>query len=299
MDGDVYCVVLNDWASTSRLITDPFNAFSTPALSCLVNTSSPLLLFFVNKAGVLSNPAYLSTSASNLSSGSRDLQTQLNEVRSQVESTLRSFSRVLVDQCQLIDTVHQQFKQTCSAMAALSNAIIPSTQLNLHNRTLDRLLAERDSLDMFLFMVNTDAHRDFLAARREELKQRISLQQAQVEAAQASVNALGHALLPIPSPLPAPSPNASQLANVSISSYAGPSSAIATASSAHPPSTILSSPNAPAASAHTMRRSHTPSNADVDRCVPRRRLNPDVDGHGSEDMDVKSQVKATGEGAMA
>ncbi|KAL6298495.1 hypothetical protein BKA93DRAFT_830635 [Sparassis latifolia] len=159
LEGEVYTVVLKDWATTSRLLSDPFEFFSDTSIPRFISISQPILLYLLNSAGVPLNPAFLSRSSPFTSPDQRSVQAQIDALRQQGLETVHTFSDVVKQQHAMIMELHSQGDHVMSAVSMVASSVSTSAQLSSVENQLGRLHDRRAQLeDKLILAPEPNAH---------------------------------------------------------------------------------------------------------------------------------------------
>ncbi|GBE80305.1 hypothetical protein SCP_0300200 [Sparassis crispa] len=159
LEGEVYTVVLKDWATTSRLVSDPFKFFSDTSIPHFISISQPILLYLLNSADVPLNPAFLSHSSPSTSPDQRSIQAQIDALCQQGLETVHTFSDVVKQQHAMIMELRSQGNHVMSAVSMVASSVSTSAQLSSVENQLGRLHDRRAQLeDKLILAPEPNAH---------------------------------------------------------------------------------------------------------------------------------------------
>ncbi|KAK7014560.1 hypothetical protein R3P38DRAFT_1436680 [Favolaschia claudopus] len=198
---DVYCAVLKDWDTSTRLLSEPFEAFlaykSRPSFT---SPTDPMFLYEYNSMGAPANPSFLLRNRQQTPSfgdpQTSSLQDQINELRKQGTATVNGFQQMIGQHGKSISALEASQDKIFQGIAALSSIMSSGSLLAAQNSTLQNLTSQRSTLNILLTMNSNPQATPLLDSQAEELDRQIKNQQAAVDQAKSQVAALNRHFSP-------------------------------------------------------------------------------------------------------
>ncbi|KAK6972007.1 hypothetical protein R3P38DRAFT_3297233 [Favolaschia claudopus] len=198
---DVYCAVLKDWDTSSRLLSEPFEAFlAYKSRSSFTSPTDPMFLYEYNSMGAPANPSFLLRDRQQTPSfgdpQTSALQDQINELRKQGTATVNGFQQMIGQHGKSISALEASQDKIFQGIAALSSIMSSGSLLAAQNSTLQNLTSQRSTLNILLTMNSNPQATPLLNSQAEELDRQIKDQQAAVDQAKSQVAALNRHFSP-------------------------------------------------------------------------------------------------------
>ncbi|KAK7048602.1 hypothetical protein R3P38DRAFT_3619413, partial [Favolaschia claudopus] len=197
---DVYCAVLKDWDTSTRLLSEPFEAFlAYKARPSFTSPADPMFLYEYNSMGAPANPSFLRDRQQTSAFGDPQtsvLQDQINELRKQGTATVNGFQQMIGQHGKSISALEASQDKIFQGIAALSSIMSSGSLLAAQNSTLQNLTSQRSTLNILMTMNSNPQTTPLLTSQAEELDRQIKNQQAAVDQAKNQVAALNRHFSP-------------------------------------------------------------------------------------------------------